>query len=77
MKDLKAGDKRLTFNVASVSIKTKAGRFLTGKVVSLLQKRYVLRSNLLGSIKPISKSQCLVTFTELGNTITLSQCFVR
>ena len=32
MKDLKVGDKRLTFDVTSISIKTKAGRFLNGKV---------------------------------------------
>ena len=32
MKQLKAGRKSLTFDVASVSVKTKAGRFLTGRI---------------------------------------------
>ena len=32
MKDFKAGGKSLTFDVASVSVKTKAGWFLTGRV---------------------------------------------
>ena len=32
MKELKVGGKKLTFDVASISIKTKAGGFLTGKV---------------------------------------------
>ena len=39
MKDLKAGGKSLTFDVASVSVKTKAGRFLTGKVCQPFAKK--------------------------------------
>ena len=43
MKDLKVVGKKLTFDIASVSIRTKAGRFLTSKVTRQPCAKKILR----------------------------------